>query len=163
MILSIIAAIGKKNELGYNNDLLWHIPADLKRFKEITTGHPVIMGRRTFNSINNKALPNRRNIVISTKEKLDFKGIEHARSIEEAIKFVNGENEVFILGGATIYEQFLPFTDKMYLTFVHRTYNADTFFPDYKSDEWIESERIDVRDDSKAGVDYSFVLLNRKK
>lgn len=160
--ISIIAAIGQNNELGKDNDLLWHISEDLKRFKRLTSGHMVIMGRKTFNSIHNKPLPNRRNIVITSDKEMNFPNIEIAHSFEKAIDFTAKEKEVFILGGAKIYEQFLPHTQKMYLTRVHKTYHADTFFPEFDTSDWIEIERIDITDDEKAGVDYSFFTLERK-
>ena len=160
--ISIIAAIGKNNELGKNNDLLWHISEDLKRFKRITSGHTVIMGRKTFNSINNKPLPSRKNIVITSDTSLAFPDIVIVHSIERAVELVKYENEAFILGGATIYKQFLPYTFRMYLTRVHRAYDADAFFPDFDLSDWDEIERIDITDDKKAGVDYSFFTYERK-
>jgi len=160
--ISIIAAIGKNNELGKNNDLLWHISEDLKRFKRITSGHMVIMGRKTFNSINNKPLLNRKNIIITSDTSFAFPDIEIAHSIEKAVELTKYEDEVFILGGAEIYKQFLPYTYRMYLTRIHRAYDADAFFPSFDLSEWDEIERTDITDDEKAGVDYSFFTYERK-
>ncbi len=160
--ISIIAAIGKNNEIGKNNDLLWRIPEDLKRLKKITSGHMVIMGRNTFHSINNRALPNRRNIVITSRKNFNFPNIEIVHSIEDAIELTKSEKEVFILGGASVYQQFLPYTHRMYLTCVEQEYNADTFFPSFEWSDWQVKERTDIADDIKAGVDYSFVTLERK-
>lgn len=162
-IISIIAAIGKNHELGKNNDLLWHISADLKRFKKITSGHPVIMGRKTFNSINNKPLPNRRNIIITHSVRYAFPDVEIVHSVTEALKKIGDDEEVFILGGATIYEQFLPFTDKMYLTLIDKEYDADTFFPRFDPEQWKTLENISITDDNQAGVKYSFITLQRIK
>lgn len=159
--ISIIAAIGKNRELGKDNDLLWHISADLKRFKKITSGHPVIMGRRTFDSIHNKPLPNRRNIVITNSIDYSFEGIEIAHSVKEAMDKIGANEEVFILGGATIYEQLLPYTDKMYLTLIDEEYKADTYFPQYNESEWQLLEQINITDDDQAGVKYSFITLQR--
>ena len=158
----MIAAHGENYEIGFENRLLWHISADLKRFKEITSGHTVIMGRLTFNSIGNKSLPNRRNIVLTKSELLDIQGVEYVKSVEEALKIVADEEEVFILGGASIYEQFLSMASVMYLTQVHKSYRADTFFPRYDSSKWEITERIDINDDDQAGVNYSFLTLVRK-
>jgi dihydrofolate reductase len=162
-IISIIAAIGKNYELGKNNDLLWHISADLKRFKKITSGHPVIMGRKTFDSINNKPLPNRRNIIITHSVGYSLPGVEIVHSVTEALKKIGDDEEVFILGGATIYEQLLPVSDKMYLTLVDKEYEADTFFPRFDPDQWKTLENISITDDKQAGVKYSFITLQRIK
>ncbi len=160
--ISIIAAIGKNSELGKNGTMPWRISEDLKRFKKITSGNMVIMGRKTFNSINNKALPRRRNIVISSDESFYFPDIEIVHSIDEAIELTKMEKEAFIIGGATIYKQFLPFTHKMHLTCVHKEYDADTFFPSFGWSDWHITDRTDITDDKQAGVDYSFLTLERK-
>src|SRR5579863_4838008 len=118
MIVSIIVAIGENNAIGKNNQLLWHMPADLKHFKTKTSGHTIIMGRKTFDSVG-KPLPNRRNIVV-TRQDIQITGAEVVKSIGEAIALCQGENEVFIGGGAEIYRQALPKTDKIYLTVVHK-------------------------------------------
>lgn len=163
MKISIIAAYGRNREIGLNNKLLWHISDDLKRFKRITSGHTVIMGRNTYESIGMKALPNRRNIVLSRESKNKGAGVEFARSVNEALALIGDEEEVFIIGGAKIYEQFLPFTDKMYLTRVHESYVADSFFPEFNPDEWKVIERTDIKDDPQAAVNYSYVTLERIK
>ena len=159
--LSIIAAIGKEYELGKDNDLLWHISADLKRFKRITSGHPVIMGRKTFNSIKNRPLPNRRNIVITQATGGFYPGVELVHSVDEAINSIGKNEEAFIIGGAAIYKQFLPLAHFMYLTQVDRCYAADTFFPRYDQKQWEIIENISVTNDEQAGVNYSFITLRR--
>jgi dihydrofolate reductase len=161
--ISIIAAIGKNYELGRNNDMLWHISADLKRFKKITSGHPVIMGRKTFDSINNKPLPNRRNIIITHSSEYSYPNVEIVHSVDEALKKIGSDEEVFILGGATIYEQLLPVTEIMYLTMVDKEYEADTFFPRFDPNQWQTVESINITDDKQAGVKYSFITLQRIK
>ena len=160
-VISIIAAIGKNHELGKNNELLWHISDDLRRFKKITSGHPVIMGRKTFDSIHNKPLPNRRNIIVTNSSDYSYPGIEIVHSVEEALNKIGDRDEVFILGGASIYRQFLPIAHKMFLTLVDKKYEADTYFPRYDKNEWETIEQINITDDVQAGVNYSFLTLQR--
>jgi dihydrofolate reductase len=162
MNISIIAAIGKNRELGFQNRLQWHIPADLKRLKNITTGHTVIMGRRTFESIGNRPLPNRQNIIITHQSDFQASNYRVAHSVSEVLQMTDTSEEVFIMGGARIYEQFLPYTQKMYLTRIHYNYIADTFFPEFNEDDWEIIELKDIKGDKRAGVDYSFITLRRK-
>lgn len=133
MKISMISAIARKDRaIGFQNALLWHIPEDFKHFKETTTGHAVIMGENTYKSIG-RPLPNRTNIVLSLDTAFAPEGCVVVRSIEEALekaKEVEGE-EIFIIGGASIYRQFLPYADRLYLTLVEGDFEADTFFPDY--------------------------------
>ncbi len=161
MNLSIIAAIGKNRELGYQNKLLWHIPADLKRFKTITSGHTVIMGRTTFESIGSKPLSNRRNIVLTRQKNFNATDVNIVNTIPSMLRLIDPFEETFILGGAEVYEQLLPYTSKMYLTLVHKDYTADTFFPDFDRNSWKTIERSDITGDEKAAVGYSFVTLVR--
>lgn len=158
-MVSIIAAIGAKNrELGKDNKLLWHIPEDLKRFKEITKGHPVIMGRKTFESIG-KPLPNRTNIVISHKRRRLTKLVV-AESLKEAIdkgKNALGAEEIFIIGGGQIYRQAIGIADKLYLTVVKGNFEADTFFPDYSMFTKIVFEKAGEFENLK----YKFLELER--
>lgn len=136
MSYSLIAAIGREREIGVNNKIPWRLPEDLKRFKELTTGHTVIMGRETYESIG-KPLPNRRNIVISRKLDFNPQGLEVAKSIEEALSLAQGNGEVFIIGGAEIYNQTLPLANKMYLTTVDVSVpTADSYFPSYNVGDW---------------------------
>jgi dihydrofolate reductase len=161
MEIALIAAHGQNREIGYENKLLWHISADLKRFKKITSGHTVIMGRLTFESINSKPLPNRRNIVLTRKRMPDQVGVEYASTKEEAIEKIGDEELVFILGGSQIYKLFLPMADWLYLTIVHSKYKADRYFPDYDIYSWKVIERTDVMDDISVDVEYSFITLQR--
>ena len=148
-MISIVVAIAENGAIGYKNDLLWHLPADLKRFKETTTGHSIIMGSRTFRSLPKGALPNRRNIVLSRTQQ-DFPGAEWAASPEAALEMVGDEEEAFVIGGAQIYEQMLPYTDKIYLTRVHADFpEADTFFPELDMSEWVELSRTEYPADEK--------------
>jgi dihydrofolate reductase len=159
--ISIIVAIAENFAIGKNNDLLFHLPNDLKRFKEITTGHSLIMGRNTLLSLPKWPLPNRRHIVITDKKDDIFPGCEVVFSIEEAVEKVKNESEAFIIGGGMIYRQFYPIAGKLYLTVVHQTFEADIFFPEIKYSEWNEISREDFYDE-KNGFSYSNINLERK-
>ncbi|MBB6275763.1 dihydrofolate reductase [Porphyromonas circumdentaria] len=136
MKLSIIVAVAADNAIGKENDLLWHLPADLKRFKETTTGHTIIMGRNTFYSLPKGALPNRRNIIISTTLK-EVPNAECYASIEQALYALTEEEEVFVIGGAQLYRTTLPWADRLYFTRVSASFDeADTFFPEVDFTEW---------------------------
>lgn len=159
--ISIIVAFAQNFAIGKNNDLLFHLPNDLKRFKEITTGHPVIMGRNTLLSLPKGALPNRRNIVITDNPEEQFDRCEMVLSIDEAVQAVKNEKEAFIIGGGMIYRQFYPLARKLYLTLVHRDFDADVFFPEIDYSEWDELSREDLSDE-KNGFRYSYLNLVRK-
>ena len=159
--ISIIVAIAQNFAIGKNNDLLFHLPNDLKRFKQITTGHPVIMGRNTLLSLPKGALPNRRNIVISDIPEEKFERCEMVTSIEAAAAAVKDEQEAFIIGGGMIYRQFFPLVGKLYLTLVHRDFDADVYFSEIDYSEWEEVFRED-HSDEKNGFDYSYLNLKRK-
>lgn len=135
-MISIIVAIAENRAIGKNNDLLWHIPADLKRFKSITSGHPVIMGKRTWESLPLRPLPNRRNIVITDIPEEQIEGCEMAYSIDEAVAKCKSEEENFIIGGSSVYRQFLPYASRLYLTLVKKSFDADVFFPEIDFSEW---------------------------
>ena len=158
--LSIIVAISENNAIGKNNQLLWHLPADLKHFKEITSGHPIIMGRKTYDSIG-RPLPNRRNIVVTRNANLAIDKVEVVTTVEDAISLCNKENEVFIIGGAEIYKHALPHTSKIYLTTVHQKYEADVFFPSLNHNEWREVDKEYYPADEKNSVAYTFSTLER--
>ena len=134
--LSIIAVVGNRFELGLNNQLLCHLPADLKRFKTITSGSTVIMGSKTWESLPKKPLPLRRNIVMEYDRNIVYEGAEMVYSIEEAVQAVKAEKEAFIIGGATIYKLFIDKVDKLYLTHIHADFEADVFFPDVDFSQW---------------------------
>jgi len=158
MIISLIAVLGKNNEIGKGNKLLCHLPADLKRFKAITTGHTVIMGRKTFESLPNGALPNRRNLVVSRNTRLVIEGAEVCSSLDYALLKCINETEVFIIGGAQIYEQALPVADKLYITRIYADFpEADAFFPAIDRNIWKETGRETFPADEKNPYPFSFL------
>lgn len=159
--ISIIVAIAQNFAIGKNNDLLFHLPNDLKRFKQITTGYPVIMGRNTLLSLPKGALPNRRNIVITDNPDEKFDRCEMVFSVDQAIEAVKEEKEAFIIGGGMIYRQFYPLAGKLYLTLVHRDFDADVYFPEIDYQEWEETSREDHFDEVNA-FEYSYLNLTRK-
>ena len=134
--ISIIVAIARNNAIGKDNRLLWHLSDDLKRFKKLTTGHTLIMGRNTFLSLPNGALPNRRHIVISDVKEDQFTGCEMASSIDHALQLAGESEECFVIGGGMIYAQFLSMAGKLYLTQVEERFEADTFFPEIDFAQW---------------------------
>jgi len=159
--ISIIVAIAQNFAIGLNNNLLFHLPDDLKRFKKITTGKALIMGRRTFFSLPKAPLPNRRNIVITDVEGETFAGCETVRSVDGAIALIQNEPEAFIIGGGMIYRQFYPLAGKLYLTVVHKDIEADTFFPTIEYKDWHEVSREDFFDKTN-DFSYSYLDLVRK-
>ncbi|MDR0427530.1 MAG: dihydrofolate reductase [Dysgonamonadaceae bacterium] len=162
MIISLIVVTGKNNEIGRNNHLLVHLPADLKHFKEITSGHTVIMGRKTFDSLPKGPLPNRKNIVISRDKELKIEGATVYSSLDLALIKCRDEEEIFIIGGAQIYKQAYPDADKLYLTKVHAEFpDADTFFPEINDKEWRIVSLETFPADEKNPYPYSFVEMER--
>lgn len=155
-MLSIIVATANQNVIGGNNTLLWHISADLKRFKTLTTGHAVVMGRKTYESLPFKPLKGRTNIVISRST--TFEGTVAAKTIDEALAEAKktNDNEVFIIGGEEIYKQLLPHADKLYLTKVLHDFDGDAFFPEIGA-EWRVEEESEIFHDEQSGLDYQFV------
>jgi dihydrofolate reductase len=154
-MISIIVAIAENWAIGKNNDLLWHIPADLKRFKTITSGHPVIMGKRTWESLPPRPLPNRRNIVITDIPGEKIEGCEMAYSINEALAICSPDEENFIIGGASVYRQFLPFAGRLYLTLVRKSFDADVFFPEIDFSHWKLVSKEDFHPDEVNDFAYS--------
>ncbi|WP_299286567.1 dihydrofolate reductase [uncultured Mucilaginibacter sp.] len=159
MLISLVVAVAANNAIGKNNKLLWHLPADLKHFKQITTGHTVFMGRKTYQSIG-KPLPNRRNIVISKIVK-EIAGCEVVPSMEEALLLADKNEEAMVIGGAEIYKLALPKANRIYLTKVHYEFEADTFFPEIDPNQWQETQREDFPADEKNPFPYSYITLNR--
>lgn len=140
-MLTIIVAVADNFAIGKDNRLLCHIPGDLKRFKEITSGHTVIMGKRTWESLPNRPLPNRRNMVLTDQPDEIIEGCVMAYSIEDVMNKLAVDTENFIIGGGMVYRQFLPLADKLLITRVYKTFEADAFFPEVSENEWIlESE-----------------------
>lgn len=160
-MVTIIAAVGRNKALGKNNDLIWHLPADLRRFKKVTRGHHVIMGRKTFESLG-KPLPSRTNIIVSRNPDYTAEGCIVVNSLEEALKNAKSDPNPYILGGAEIYKQALSVADQMDLTLVHNDFDADTFFPDFSEENWIEITRQDFEKDEENPYDFSFVQYKKK-
>lgn len=157
--VSMIAAIGRDRGLGYQGQLLWRIPEDLKRFKALTTGHPVIMGRTTFDSIG-RPLPNRTNIVVTRNADWSHEGVTVAHSLEEALEKAReaGPSEIFIIGGAQIYAEALPYSNKLYLTLIDDQKPADVFFPEYKD---FTKEVFREEHGAPDGLKYTWVDLEK--
>ncbi len=168
MIISIIVAIGNNSVIGYKNCLPWDLPADMKHFRDLTINKPVIMGSLTFESIG-KALPKRDNIVLTRDSKYKAPGCKIAHSLEEAISLAKESslgkesNEVMICGGRSIYKQYLPMTDRLYLTVIEGDFKGDSFFPALNKNEWMEKEKVSMSPDKKNPYKYSFLILERKK
>ncbi len=161
--ISIIAAVADNYAIGKSNNLPWHLPADLKHFRQLTTGHAVVMGKRTFESLPKGPLPNRKNIVLtSVMSEGVSEGYFEADSLEDAIFLCEHEEQVFIMGGATVYKQSIDKVDYMYITWVHDKFSADTFFPEIDFDVWEEVSREDYEPDEKNLYAYSFVEYKRK-
>lgn len=160
--ISIIAAIAQNNAIGNENKLLYWLPNDLKRFKALTTGHTIIMGRRTFESLPKGALPNRRNIVLSRQEGMKFEGAECFRSLDEALRQCQQEEEIYIIGGASVYHQALPLANRLYITRIEDTpSSADAYFPEIDSKEWKETEKDAHPIDEKHLFPYTFINYER--
>ena len=162
-MITLIVAMGKNREIGKENQLLWHLPKDLKHFKELTSGHPIIMGRKTYESIG-KPLPNRTNIVISRKNDWFEEGILIVGSIKEAVKFAKKiDEEVFVIGGGNIYEQTIDLADKLEVTLVDAVLDADTFFPKINEKVWQKTNEEYHQKDEKNEFDFCFQTFERIK
>ena len=161
-MINIIAAVAENNAIGLKGKLLYWLPADLKRFKALTTGHTIIMGRKTFDSLPKGALPNRRNVVL-TRSKKDFPGAESFSSLQEALASCGAEEEVFIIGGASVYAEALPLANRLCLTEVHDTpQEADAFFPAFNRDEWEVAFLEKHEKDEKHTQDFDFIDYVKK-
>lgn len=158
-MISLIAAMAKNRVIGQSNQMPWHLPADLARFKAITIGKTIIMGRKTFASIG-KPLPGRRNIVI-TRGNLTNEGCEFVHSLEEALDIAGDEQEVFVIGGGDIFQQALPRATRLYLTLIDLEVEGDTFFPDWDEQQWQLVSEVAHPQDEKTPYPYRFLLLER--
>jgi len=161
-MISMIAAVAENRVIGNKNTIPWHMPADFKYFKETTVGKTIVMGLNTFKSIGGKPLPNRKHIILNNDP--SFVAPEScvvARSIEEVVEMIKDIPEAMICGGASVYKQFLPLAQKLYITEVHAKPEGDTFFPEVNMAEWKEIKRTDIKADDKNKYDYSFVVLER--
>ena len=162
-MINIIAAIGENNELGYKNNLLCYLPRDLKHFKELTSGHTVIMGSKTWESLPKKPLPNRKNIVL-TRKNIQIDGAEVVNTKDEIFEIIKKEEkDVFIIGGASLYELFLPYADKLYLTKIVSNFFADVWFPIIDYEKWEVSDIEFVSKDEKNEYDIYFKTLTKKR
>ncbi len=164
-MISLIAAIGKNNEIGRKNELLWNLPADMKHFRETTSGHTVVMGQKTFESLG-RPLPNRRNIVLTRDNSFSKEGVEIAHSLEEFDslfrKTLKPEEEVFIIGGGQIYKLFMEKADKLYITHVDGEFlDADTYFPEIDKNKWRETSREEHKADEKNPLNYIFSVYEK--
>lgn len=162
--ISAIVAMSQNRVIGINNQLPWHLPADLKHFKEITTGHPIIMGRKTFESIG-KPLPNRTNIIVTRKKDYVAAGCIVVSSIEAAIRVASiiDSSEIFIIGGAEIFMVSLSIINRLYLTIIHDEIKGDVYFPELDSQQWREINATKHSSDDKNNYNYSFITLERVK
>ena len=156
MAISLIAALGKNHVIGNENSLIWKIPNDMKRFREITNGKPVIMGRKTFESIG-RPLPNRTNIIITNDKNYKARGCIVVHSLNDALEASKSADEIMVIGGAQIYSQFLPLADKMYLTIIDADFEGDAYFPKFDEKEW----KIVGKEDHSDNYNYSFVDFER--
>lgn len=157
-MITLICALAENRAIGLHGDMLYHLRADLRRFKNLTSGHTVIMGRKTFESLPKGALPNRRNIVITRQEQASWPGVEIARNLRDALRACENEDETFVIGGGMIYEEALPLADKLCLTHIHATpEEADTFFPEFDPEEWqcIASECHEADDQNDVAYTFS--------
>ncbi|MGE0494967.1 MAG: dihydrofolate reductase [Vulcanimicrobiota bacterium] len=161
MTISLIAALGENREIGKDNQLLWRLPDDLARFKSLTAGKPLVMGRKTYQSIG-RPLPGRRMIVVTRQPDFEAPGCEVVSDPEAAVALCHGTPEVMIGGGEAIYAYFLPRADRQYLTYVEGGFEADAFYPEFDRDEWKETARVPHPRDERHAYDSVFVTLERR-
>jgi dihydrofolate reductase len=160
-MICLLVAMDNNRTIGKNNDLPWYLPADLKYFKKVTMGHPIVMGRKTYESIG-RPLPGRENIIITRDKSYRIEGANVVHSIQEAIDLTNGEEEVFVIGGAEIFKQILPVSDRLYITQIEHDFDGDTFFPNINYAEWkIISKEKGIKDE-KNPYDFYYVVYERK-
>lgn len=163
-IISIIVAMDENRAIGKDQKLLWRLANDMKFFKATTTDHTVIMGRKTFESLPNGALPNRKNIVLTSKPDVQYTNCLVCRSLQEALTLTKAEKEVFIIGGGSLYEQILPIADRLYLTIVHHVFdNADTFFPEIDFEDWLETDQINYPKDDQNPYSHTILTYTYRK
>lgn len=162
-MLSIVVAKAKNNIIGKDNKLVWNLPEDLKHFKELTTGHTIIMGRKTFESLG-RVLPNRKHVVFSQNPdfKVNDENVEVIHSLLQIQELIEGEEEAFVIGGAMIYNFLMPYVKKMYVTQINQDFEGDSFFPKVKEEEWQEVERTQGIEDENNNLDYEFITYVRK-
>ena len=160
-MINVIVAKASNNVIGAKNELIWHLPNDLKHFKNLTSGHPIIMGRKTFESLG-RPLPNRTNIVITRDKNWQGENVEKEFSLEKAIESAKKINEdIYIIGGGNIYKQAMEFADVLYITEVHHEFEGDTYFPEIDEEVWEEVDRENFMKDEKHPYAYSYVTYKR--
>lgn len=161
-MLSLIVAIAENNAIGKNNELLWHLSEDLKYFKRTTMGCPIIMGRKTWDSLPFKPLPKRENIVITSNKDYKLENATVLYSIKEAIDYSKKFENSFIIGGGKIYSALMPYCDKLYVTKVYKSFDADTFFPEIEEDKWILESQSEIMKDEKSGLEFQFLVYRKR-
>ncbi|MBR0583177.1 type 3 dihydrofolate reductase [Bacillus altitudinis MN12] len=161
-MISMIVATGKDRVIGKDNQMPWHLPADLAYFKKVTSGHTIVMGRKTFESIG-RALPNRRNIVLTTSSSFQAEGCEVVHSIDDILTIAKTEEELLIIGGSKLYEEMMLYADRLYITHIHHSFEGDRFFPYYDEDDWTVVSREKGHRDEKNPYNYEFVVYDRKE
>lgn len=160
--VAILVAYDRNRAIGHQNRLPWHLPADLKRFKALTMGHPIVMGRKTYESIG-RPLPGRTNVVVTRELGYLAEGSIVVDSLERALNVARDDNEIFIIGGAQIFVQMLPFSDRLYATEIHAAFEADTYFPAFESDAWVETSREHHPADTANPHPFDFVIYDRRE
>lgn len=163
IMVTIIAAVAKNNAIGLNNDLIWHLPADLKRFKKVTSGHHILMGRNTYESIG-RPLPNRTTVIITNNKHYEQEGCLIAYSLEQALELAKNDEHIYIIGGAQVYKYAIEndLVDALDITLVHHQFEADVFFPEIDNSIWEIAQREDFLADDKNKFDYSFISYKKK-
>lgn len=161
MIISLIVAMDENRVIGYNDKLPWNLPSELKYFRETTKGKPVIMGRRTYESIG-RPMPERLNIIVTRDKNYKAVGCIVVNSMEDAIKAAKGSDEIMIIGGAEIYKLFLPLANRLYITKVHGSFKGDTYFPKFNEGEWVKLNEKFVEKDKENTYSYTIMVLERR-
>ncbi|MFS0656731.1 type 3 dihydrofolate reductase [Bacillus sp. 179-C3.3 HS] len=161
-MISMIVATGNDRVIGLDNQMPWHLPADLTYFKKVTSGHTIVMGRKTFESIG-RALPHRRNVVLTTSPTFQAEGCDIVHSIEDILSLVSNEQELFIIGGSKLYEEMMPHADRLYITHIHHSFEGDRYFPPYDENDWTIVSREKGQSDEKNPYNYEFVVYDRKE
>ncbi|NLC87347.1 MAG: dihydrofolate reductase [Clostridiaceae bacterium] len=162
-MLSIIVAVAENNVIGKDNKLIWHLPEDLKRFKKLTTGHTIIMGRKTFESLG-RILPNRKHVILCNDMEMNIEdeNVEVLEDISMLDKYINSDEENFIIGGATIYRLLMPYANKLYLTLIKEEFDGDVCFPEIKENEWKVIDRKQGLKNEENPFNYEYITFERK-
>ena len=159
-MIAMIVAMGENHVIGKDNQMPWHLPNDLKWFKQVTGGHSIVMGRKTFESIG-KPLPNRQNIILTRQSDYQPAGTTTVSSIKEALQLAQ-EEDLFVIGGANVYQQFLPYADRLYITKIHETFEGDAYFPDFDQKDWKMIKKRAGQMDEKNKFAHDFYIYQRE-